>query len=145
MQRRSISAQLLFYFAVCLAVLIGVSSYALLEIVRLNAIARDLTHHQLPETRILGEMADLLGGLRMDQTNLALAVVEGAIAKAELSAARHLAALETEVAAYLALPREEEEQARLDELQLRLRAFVAQHDAWIAQSPEMRLAPQFQR
>src|SRR5688572_7072546 len=79
MQRRSIIAQLFFYCALCLPLLIGVSGFALYHIVQLHVITTDLGRYQLPQTRILGELCDILAELRIDQFNLALAGDERSI------------------------------------------------------------------
>ena len=146
LRRRSISAQLFFYYALCLTILIGVSGFALYEIVRLNEMTNEVVRHELPEIRALGKMTNLLSSLRMDQASLALARDERSIESAEDSAAERLTAMVAEEAAYQAMPLDEEELARLREFQAARDSLVAEHDAWIAQSHDLRLSqsPEFQ-
>ena len=137
---RSISAQLFFYYALCLIIIIGVSGFAMYEIGELRLITNDVASHQLSETRVLGKLADHLQDLRMDQARLGLASDENTIEKAEASAARHLVALRRAETEYLALPREDEEQTQLHLLQITLRSFVFDHDAYLALPHESRRA-----
>src|SRR4051812_32884537 len=95
----SIKAQLLFWYGIAFALLIGISGFFVVSLIRVDGLALSLDHKSISGTRILGEMADLLSETRLDEARLALATGNEEIAEARKSAEEHVGAFAEERAA----------------------------------------------
>jgi diguanylate cyclase (GGDEF)-like protein len=145
-QLSSVRARLISYYLLSVALLIGISLYALFQMVALDRLTESLGGKWLVGTRILGEMADLITEVRLDETRVALADSQVQTKRALASAERHVNAIVEQRAAYAALEKTEKEQGLLRTFDQDWGAWAAEHDAWIALPHDRRLAasPVFQ-
>src|SRR4051812_37763925 len=104
----SIRARLIACFSISVVLVLGIAGFAALQILVLDRITESLDHKWLVGTRTLGEMADLLTELRLDDATLALATDESSTEQAVAAAARHIQSLEEESAEYATLPKDSE-------------------------------------
>ncbi|MBZ9675659.1 putative bifunctional diguanylate cyclase/phosphodiesterase [Mesorhizobium sp. ES1-1] len=142
----SVRARLISYYLLSVALLVGVSVYALIQMLALDRLTESLDRRWIVGTRVLGEMADLLSETRLAETRLALAMDQQTTDKAVADADGFLTSLGYQRAAYGLLHKTEEEQRLLATFDSAWDNWVAQHRAWLALPPDQRLAtsPAFQ-
>jgi diguanylate cyclase (GGDEF)-like protein len=128
------------------ALLIGVSVYALFQMTALDRLTEALDRKWVAGTRVLGEMADLITEVRLAETHLALASDQVQTDRALAAADRYTNAIVKARAAYAALEKTEQEQGLLRTFDQDWGAWAAEHDAWIALPHDRRFAasPVFQ-
>src|SRR4051794_22569048 len=145
-QLSSVRARLISYYSLSVALLIGVSVYAIFQMIAPDRLTESLDSKWVAGTRILGEIADLITEVRLDEARLALAGNQARANGALVSAEQHVNAIVKERAAYAALDKTEEEQNLLEIFDWDWRSWSTEHDAWIALPHDERLAasPVFQ-
>jgi diguanylate cyclase (GGDEF)-like protein len=145
-QFSSVRARLISYYLLSVALLIGVSVYALVQIHALDRLTESLDHKWVAGTRVLGKMADNVTEVRLDETRLALAADQEQTDRALASAEKHMNEIVEQRAAYAKLDKSEEEVGLLETFDRDWRIWAVEHGAWIALPHDRRLAasPAFQ-
>jgi diguanylate cyclase (GGDEF)-like protein len=145
-QFSSVRARLISYYLLSVALLIGVSVYALVQMLALDRLTESLDRKWVVGTRVLGEMADLLSETRLAETLLALATDQEQTDRALASAEGYMNEMAEQRAAYGMLDKTEEEQSLLATFDRDWRTWAAEHRAWVALPHDSRLAasPAFQ-
>ncbi|UVK38618.1 EAL domain-containing protein [Mesorhizobium sp. AR10] len=142
----SVRARLISYYLLSVALLIGVSVYALVQMLALDRVTESLDRKWVVGTRVLGEMADISSEVRLDETRLALAADQEQTDRALSSAEGHMRALVEQRAAYAMLDKTEEELSLLATFDQNWSSWTAEHRAWVALPRNLRLeaSPAFQ-
>ena len=145
-QFSSVRARLISYYLLSVALLIGVSVYALLQMAALDRLTESLDRKWVVGTRVLGEMADLLSETRLAETHLALAADQEQTDQALAEADEFMKAIAEQRAAYGLLHKTEEELSLLGTFDRDWSTWAAEHRAWISLPHDRRLAisPAFQ-
>ncbi|MFA6156258.1 putative bifunctional diguanylate cyclase/phosphodiesterase [Mesorhizobium sp.] len=143
----SVRARLISYYLLSVALLVGVSVYALIQMLALDRLTEALDRRWVVGTRVLGEMADLLSETRLAEIRLALAPDQEKVDQAVAATDGYMTSLGYHRAAYGLLDKTEEEQSLLASFDGALDSWTAEHRAWLALPAERRLAtsPDFQR
>ncbi|PTE08170.1 putative bifunctional diguanylate cyclase/phosphodiesterase [Mesorhizobium helmanticense] len=142
----SVRARLISYYLLSVAILIGVSSYALVQMLALDRLTETLDRKWVVGTRLLGEMADLLSETRLAETRLALATDQDQTDRALAAADGYIVSIGYQRTAYGLLDKTQEELGLLAIFDREWSTWAAEHRAWAALSHDPRLAmsPAFQ-
>jgi diguanylate cyclase (GGDEF)-like protein len=145
-QFSSVRARLISYYLLSVALLIGVSVYALVQMAALDQVTESLDSKWMVGTRFLGKMADIITEVRLDEIRLALAADQEQTDRALAPVEEHMDEFVEQRAAYGMLDKTEEEQSLLGTFDRDWSTWAAEHRAWIALPHDSRLAasPAFQ-
>jgi diguanylate cyclase (GGDEF)-like protein len=145
-QFSSVRVKLISYYLLSVALLIGVSVYALVQMLSLDRLTESLDRKWVGRTRVLGEMADLISETRLAETRLAFATDQEQTDQALAAADEYMKAIAEQRAAYGPLHKTEEELRLLATFDRDWSIWAAEHRAWIALPHDRRLAasPAFQ-
>lgn len=145
-QFTSVRGRLTSYYLLSVALLIGISVYALVQMAALDQLTKSLDRRWVVGTRVLGEMADLLSETRLAETFLALATDQEQTDRALAAADGYMRSIGYQRAAYGMLDKTDEELSLLKTFDQEWGTWAAEHRAWIALGHDRRLAasPAFQ-
>jgi diguanylate cyclase (GGDEF)-like protein len=127
----------------CLFVLLGISSFGIVAIVRLENVVETFDRQWLVGTQTLGEIADLVSQFRIDQANVASATNPQTasprkVSGAKLAAERRAYEISKRWESYLALPQATEDAALLEAFDDAWNIYLNGHRAWAAQPDDAR-------
>ncbi|MCZ8548623.1 EAL domain-containing protein [Mesorhizobium qingshengii] len=136
----SVRARLVSYYLLSVALLVGVSGYALVQMLVLDRLTESLDRKWVVGTRLLGEMADLLSETRLAETRLVLAADQEQADQALAAAEGYMLSVAYQRAAYGLLDKTDEGLSLLSTFDRTWNTWAAEHRAWISLPDDRRRA-----
>lgn len=140
----SIRSRLQFSFVLCLLVLLGISTFGIVAIARLERVVQTFDRQWLAGTQTLGEIADLVSQFRIDQGNVASASDPQSASTRKVSGAKRAAELRAyEISkrreSYISLPQAVDDKRLVEAFDNAWDVYLSGYRSWAAQSDEDRL------